>query len=81
MNDLAGPPKTFEQFNQRAFDILFVASQALFSPSNPTKREQHQQRLMRRALSACPPEFHLAEFLKKFVGFHNDGAMAGMMLS
>ena len=25
---------------------------------------------MRRTLPVCPPEFHLAEFLKKFVPFH-----------
>ena len=77
MNDLAGPSKTFQQLNQRAFDVLFVASQALLSLSNPAKCEQNQQWFMRRALATCPPEFNLTELLKEFVAFHRGEPMAG----
>ena len=71
MNSFAGRPEAFQQLRQRTFNILLVASQALFAPDDPTKREQNQQRLMWRTLSVLPPESYLAKLLKKFVAFHN----------
>ena len=76
MNCFAGRSEALQQIRQRGFDVLFVASQALSSLSNPSKREQNQQRFMRRTLPLCTPEFHAPEFLKKFVSFHGVSDMA-----
>ena len=42
MNCLTGRSEAFQQICQRTFKVLFVTSQALFSPSDPAKREQNQ---------------------------------------
>ena len=72
MNCPAGRSEAFQQICQRAFNLLFVTSQPRFSPNDPGKREQDQQRLMWRALSARLPKFHLAKLLEKFVAFHDE---------
>ena len=77
---LCGRSEALQQIRQRGFDVLFVASQALSSLSNPSKREQNQQRFMRRTLPVCPPESHLTEFLKKFAPFHGVGDVAYLLL-
>ena len=70
MNCFAGRSKALQQIRQRGFDVIFIASQALLSLSDPCKCKQNQQRFMRRTLTVCTPEFHSPEFLKKFVSFH-----------
>ena len=70
MNCFAGRSEALQQIRQQGCDVIFVASQALSSLSDPRKCKQNQQRFMRRTLPLCTPEFHSPEFLKKFVSFH-----------
>ena len=42
MNRLAGWSEAFQQICQRTFNVLFVTSQALFSPNDPGKRKKDQ---------------------------------------
>ena len=81
MNCFTGRSEALQQIRQLPFDVLFVASQALLSLSDSSKREQNQQWFVRRALPVCPPKFHVPEFLKKFVPFHGVSDVAYLLLA
>ena len=80
MNCFAGRSEALQQICQRGFDVIFVASQALSSLSDPTKRKQHQQWFMRRTGPMSPPALHLVKFMKEFVPFHGVGDVAYLLL-